>query len=484
MNQINHRMIQGIAWMIAARLADRAIGMLSTLLLARLLAPEDFGLIAMATAIGGLLDVLSAFSFDLALIQKKDTSRAHYDTVFTLNVLFGLGCCALMVALAWPAAHFYQEPRLVTVMLVLSLMYGVSAFSNVGVISFRKELDFRQEFIFIFARRAVTFIVTIGMALWLHSYWALLLGMCIGRAVTVWMSYRMSDFRPRLSLAAASELFHFSRWMLLNNCLGFLRHDGCTFVIGRYFGAAGLGIYTVAYEISNLPSTELVAPINRVTFPGFSKMGEQALISAAYFRLLGMITLLILPVGIGIACVAEPLVQALLGERWLQAIPLIAILAISGAIGATQTNNASVWLALGRPHEVAIVQSCYLLVLFPTLYLCLRRYGVEGAGYAYLAAQLVDVVMEMRTTRRLLGFGWEQVGKTVWRPLVAVGVMYVAVRQLDQALAPTTAWLRLGIDALAGATIYTATVTLLWHLSARPDSAERFCLQRMKAWTT
>jgi O-antigen/teichoic acid export membrane protein len=482
MNQINHRMIQGIAWMIAARLADRSIGMVSTLLLARLLLPDDFGLVAMATAIGGLLDVLSAFSFDLALIQKKQASRVHYDTVFTLNVLFGLCCCALMVALAWPAAHFYDEPRLVTVMLVLSLMYGVSAFSNVGVINFRKELNFRQEFIFIFARRAVTFTVTIGMALWLHSYWALLLGMCIGRIVTVWMSYHMSDFRPRLSLAAAPELFHFSRWMLLNNCLGFLRHDGCTFIIGRYFGAAGLGVYTVAYEISNLPSTELVAPINRVTFPGFSKMGERALISAAYFRLLGMITLLILPVGIGIACVAEPLVHALLGERWQQAIPLIAILAVSGALGATQTNNASVWLALGRPHEVAIVQSCYLLVLFPALYIFLRRYGVVGAGYAYLAAQLVDVVLEMRVTRRVLGFGWDRVLRTVWRPVIAVSLMYLVVTQLDQAIALYMAWLRLALDALAGAVVYAVTVTLLWHVSARPDSAERFCLNRIKGW--
>ena len=249
---------------------------------------------------------------------------------------------------------------------------------------------------------------------------------------------------------------------------------------GRYFGAAGLGVYTVSYEISNLPSTELVAPINRVTFPGFSKMADTAQISASYFRLLGMITLLILPVGIGIACVAEPLVQAMLGDKWHQAVPLIAILAVSGAITATQTNNASVWLALGRPHEVAIVQTCYLLILFPALYLFMRRYGIVGAGYAYLTAQLVDVLLEMSATKRLLKFGWGEVLRTVWRPVAGVAVMALAVAWLDARLAGVHPWLRLLTDSGAGALVYVATVFALWFVSARPQGAERFCLRRLK----
>lgn len=480
MTHINQRMATGIVWMITARLIDRGIGMASTLLLARLLAPDDFGLVAMATAIGGMLDVLGAFSFDLALIQKQHAERRHYDTVWTLNILFGLFCAAALVALAQPAAAFYSEPRLIGVMWVLSLMYLMNAFGNVGVVNFRKELNFRKEFNFIMVRRVVTFIVTIGAAFMLHSYWALLLGMCLGRAVTVIMSYTMNDYRPRLNLSAAGELFHFSKWMLLNNALGFLRHDGCTFIIGRYFGAAGLGVYTVSYEISNLPSTELVAPINRVTFPGFSKMADPTLIAISYLRLLGMITLLILPVGIGIACVAKPLVQAMLGEKWHQAAPLIAILAISGAITATQTNNASVWLALGRPHVVAIVQTCYLLILFPALYFFMRRYGIVGAGYAYLSAQLVDVVLEMSATKRLLHFGWIEVLSTIWRPVVGVIIMSLAVAQLDARLGEVNPWLRLLIDTSAGAVLYVVSVFALWCICARPHSAERFCLSRLR----
>jgi len=480
MTAINQRMGVGIIWMITARLTDRAIGMVSTLLLARMLVPSDFGLVAMATAIGGMLDVFGAFSFDLALIQKRDADRSHYDTVWTLNVIFSVFCGIAMLALALPAARFYHEPRLSAVMCVLALIYGMNALNNVGVVNFRKELQFRQEFIFIFARRVVTFAITIGSAVMLHSYWALLMGMCVGRAVSVWMSYHMNAYRPRLSLAAWRELFHFSKWMLLNNGLGFLRHDGCTFFIGRSFGAAGLGVYSVSYEISNLPSTELVAPINRVTFSGFSQMADAQLIAASYFRLMGIITLLILPVGIGIAAVSEPLVRAMLGERWLDGVPLIAILAISGAINATQTNNSSVWLALGRPHEVAIVQTCYLAILFPALYFFMGHYGVVGAGYAYLTAQLVDVVLEMSATKRLLHFAWSEVARTVWRPIVGVAVMYLAVGRFDPLVAALAPLARLLLDSGAGALAYVATVVSLWWLSARPNSAERFCLQRLK----
>src|SRR5665213_554253 len=127
MSSINQRMASGIVWMVAARLMDRSIGMVSTLILARLLVPGDFGLVAMATAIGGLLDLLGAFSFDLALIQNANAERRHYDTVWTFNAIFGVFCGLALVFLAIPAAMFYHEPRLTRVMYVLSISYFISA---------------------------------------------------------------------------------------------------------------------------------------------------------------------------------------------------------------------------------------------------------------------------------------------------------------------------------------------------------------------
>lgn len=480
MQNINQRMAKGIVWMVGARLLDRSIGIVSTLILARLLMPADFGLVAMATAIGGMLDLLGAFSFDVALIQNSQAGRRQYDTVWTFNVMFGVLCALGLVAFAIPASHYYHEPRLALVMYVLSLSYFINAFSNVGVVNFRKDLNFRQEFISIFARRAVTFAVTVSAAFLLRSYWALLIGMTVGRIAGLVLSYTMNSYRPRFSLSAARELFHFSKWMLVNNALQFLRQDGCTFIIGRIFGASGLGIYSVSYEISNLPSTELVAPINRVTLPGFSKMKDVSDVALSYLRLLGIITLVILPVGLGIAAVAEPLVLTALGDKWTHAVPLIAILAINGAIGATQTNNAAVWLSMGLPREVTRLNAAFVLILFPALYVFLTRYGIVGAGYAYLTAQAVNVPLAMSTTRRLLKFSWTDVLRVAWRPVVAATCMYFAVGAFDRFISGYHPLPRLLLDALLGAAAYCAIILALWLASARPAGAERFCLERAK----
>lgn len=480
MENINQRMARGVAWMVAARLADRSVGLLSTIILARLLVPGDFGLIAMATAIGGMLDLLGAFGFDVALIQKSKTERRHYDTAWTLNLIFGVVCGLGMIVLAEPAAAFYNEPRLSTVMYVLSISSFVIGLNNIGIVDFRKELNFRQEFIFIFVRRAVTFFFTITMAIVFRSYWALLLGILLGRIVNCIMSYVMSSYRPRLSLSAGRELFGFSKWIFVNNLLNFLRHDGCTFIIGKMFGARELGIYRVSYELSNLPSTELVAPINRVAFPGYAKMKTVDEIKFSYLTLLGLITLVIVPIGVGIAAVAEPMVLTVLGSQWIDAAALVAILAISGAINATQTNNTSVYLAMGKPHKITIFQTCYLAILFPTLYFSMKQYGIVGVGYAYLIAQVVDAILQICLSKNLLHFSWSDIARVIWRPVIAALIMYVGVTLVDREIHEQAAWLRMFTDILAGIAVYSSVILVFWIVSSRPDGPETIVLGRAK----
>lgn len=481
MKTIQQRMATGIVWMVGARLMDRGVGVLSTLILARLLVPEDFGVVAMATAIAGILDLLGAFSFDLALIQNKHAGKRQYDTVWTFNVLFGLFCAAALVALAIPAAVFYREPRLEAVMYTLAIPYVVGGFANIGVVNFRKDLKFRAEFNFIFFRRVITFLVTIGCAFWLRSYWALVAGIVVGRAASVQISYMMSHYRPSFTLAASRELFHFSKWLFLNNTLFFLLHSGPNFVIGRLSGALGLGIYTVAYEISNLPSSELVAPINRATFPGFSQMENNEAIAVSYLKLLGMISLLILPVGIGIAAVSEPMVLALLGDRWSAAVPLIQILAAYGAIAATQTNNGVVWMVLGRPRDVTIVTAIFLFIFFPALYFFLQAYGVLGAGYAYLVAAIATVPIGMWNTKRLLGLEWNALARVIWRPLVAAVAMFASVIGFDTMTGNYGVLPRLILESILGAVVYVTVTLTLWVVAGRSAGAESFCIDRVRA---
>ena len=145
MEDVSRKMVRGAAWVIVARLSDRLIGLVSTVILVRILVPADFGLLAMATSIIAMLALISDFSFDLALIQNPKAERRHYDTVWTLNLLFSIAYALMLVLLAQPAAHFYHEPRLAAVMEWLALGTLIGGFTNVGIVAFRKACRFHRH---------------------------------------------------------------------------------------------------------------------------------------------------------------------------------------------------------------------------------------------------------------------------------------------------------------------------------------------------
>ena len=171
------------------KLLDKSIGLISTLVLVRVLTPSDFGLVAMAMAVVALLELMSAFGFDSALIQRQDTARSHFDTAWTFNVIFGVCIALFLVAMAVPAAAFYREPRLEQMLPVLAIGAVVGGFENIGTVAFRKELNFRMEFIYLFIKRIAVFAVVITLALTLRSFWALIFATIAGKAMAVLISY-------------------------------------------------------------------------------------------------------------------------------------------------------------------------------------------------------------------------------------------------------------------------------------------------------
>src|SRR5438067_2459511 len=222
--------------MVAARIADRSVGLISTLILVRLLVPADFGLVVMATVMISALQVLTAFSFDLALIQNASAERRHYDTVWTLAVLFGATITLGLIVLAPLAAAFYGEPRLSVVVYALSIGTFLEGFTNVGVVAFRKEMQFHKEFGFLFTKRLFATSATVSLAFLWRDYWALVAGILTGTVASVWLSYLWHPYRPRFSLEARGEIFGFSRWMFFNNALGFVYYRAADFILGKTAG--------------------------------------------------------------------------------------------------------------------------------------------------------------------------------------------------------------------------------------------------------
>ena len=211
MNDLNQRMARGAAWMVLLRFSERAIGLVSTVLLARILVPADFGLVAMAMSVYAAVEIMTMFSFDIALIQNRDAGKEHFDTAWTFNIIFGGGIMLLMAAAAYPAASFYVDERVAPVMMWLGLGAFFRGFENIGVIYFQKDLNLRKEFELGLTRKLVGFAVTVGIALAYQNYWALVIGTLVQRVFGVAMTFIIHPYRPRLSLAKASARLNSSR---------------------------------------------------------------------------------------------------------------------------------------------------------------------------------------------------------------------------------------------------------------------------------
>jgi O-antigen/teichoic acid export membrane protein len=487
MADLTRAVTTGIGWTAAARMAVRALGLLSTLIVARILAPADYGLVALATSFIALLDLATSFSFDVALIQRADARQVHFHTVWTLNlILYSAVAASVLMSAPW-VARFYHEPRLHAILAWLALAFLVSGFQNTATVAFRKELDFRRDSALMVVQKLLGVAVTIPCAVWLRDYRALVAGQVVGAFGSVAVSFIARPMMPRLTLHSARELFGFSIWLLCNNFIVFLRTRGFDFLIGKWLGAAALGVFNLAFEIANLPSTELVAPVNRVVLPVYARLAQQpAELRREFTRLLQWMALIILPVSVGLAAVAEPAVQVLLGPKWLQVIPLMTPLALAGIFLVLTSNTGPLLNALGKPHVIVWVGALQVGSLIPAVALGMWFAGLVGTAWALaLHSLLLGFVIVYAITVRVTPLRATDIVSAVWRPGAGAALMFAAVRVLHAIIAPAPRLApqsaALAAEVALGVAVYVLAVTALWRLSGKPPGPESSLLAKLVA---
>jgi len=476
-------MARGAIWMVLAKLAERSLGLISTLILARVLLPPDFGIVAMAMSFVALLELITAFGFDTTLIQKQTSDRDHYDTAWTFNILLGGVVAVLMVLCAPAIANFYREPALTLVIVALAIGSVTQGFQNIGVVAFRSEMQFNKEFSFLVAKKLIGFVITIPLAFILDSYWALVIGQVAGRTGSTVLSFLVHPYRPRFTLKSSSVLLNFSKWLLIGNCLGYLRERSSDWVIGRVSGPGALATFNIAYELAALPSSELAAPINRAVFPAYARLAaEDGGLRGGYLSVMAVIALLITPAVLGLACTAPVVVPLVLGPKWLDTIPILVLLSFFGLTMLVQTNAHAAYLALGRAKLAAQLNMVHVTVQLAAMIPLTIKYGATGAASAYLIVTVIMIPISVGVTLRLLQIGVLQFMAGIWRPLAAAGVMYAVVHWFISLEPEGTNPMELAVElaqaALLGVVVYVGMVLLLWVLSGKPYGAERMALDR------
>jgi O-antigen/teichoic acid export membrane protein len=484
---IGERTTRGVGWTVFWRLATRGLGLVSTLILARLLVPADFGLVALATTLSVAVDALATTGVHDVLIRHPGYERRWYDTAFTLTLIRGAATAAVLLLAATPAAAFFDEPRLALILVALAVCALIESTENVGTVDFRKHLRFDLEFIQFIVPRILAIATTVTAAFLLRSYWALVIGLLAQRTGRVALGYILHPYRPRLSLAAWREMLSFSIWLWAIAVAGFLRERTDALIVGRMLDPFKLGLFMLSAEIAALPTTELVGPLCRVLFSSFAAARNlNADLPATFLRALGIAAAIIMPTGVGVALVSSPLVALLLGPKWMDAVELVAIVAPFGALAAIGSISSTVLVVSGHPNAAFWASLAMALLRIVLLVGGIHLYGLLGAAWATACCLPVECVVFTGLALRFLGIPVADLLFQTWRSVAAAAIMVAGIMALGlhdhdlmAAAGLSMPIVQLILTSATGAAIYAASHLALWVLSNRPDGAERFLLMQL-----
>jgi O-antigen/teichoic acid export membrane protein len=479
----------GIAsiYAVLQRVALRGLGFGSTLILVRLLSPEDFGIAVLASAVLATLDLLTWTGFGLAIVRMPAPRAGHYDTAFTLTVLRGAVLAVILFALADWQARFMNEPRLASVIHVIAITVFVDSMASMRLVDFHRDLRFDVLLRYAVVGKVLAMLVSIPLAFILQNYWALVLGNLVSRVLCVPYSYWLAPHRPRLTFSEWRELFGFSKWVLLNNVCVVFDQQVMNFVVGRVQGVSAIGLYQVGAQIGLLPITELAAPIRQPFYAGFARIYHDLVeLRRQFLTGLELLWVLLLPLSLGIALTGREVTLLFLGPQWTEAIPLLPLIALFGLTDAIGQNTHNLFIVLNRQARLVVSYFALVVLRLIAVYVGTLKAGILGAAWAMLLTSCLNAIVWQWLANQLLAISLRDLARRFWRPGVAALLLVAVVWPIPDDIGPRlgiTIWptvTSLAIKTVLGAVAYIGMLGLCWWLSGQPrPSAESHIL----AWS-
>lgn len=469
------KIARGALWMVSLRLLIKSIGFISTFILVRILSPDDFGVMALAMTVYAGAQLLNEFGFDTVLIQNQSATDDFFHTAWTINLLFSILSALFVYLISDWVVRLYEEPRLEIVLIVLSIALIFNGMRNIGIVQFRKHMEFEKEFKYEIAIKLCSFVVTIVFALSLKSYVALFLGILAGSLSGLVLSYIMHPFRPRLSLVKWRALFSVSVWLYVNNFLIYLNTHSQSMVLGRVSDVRNVGLYAVSSEVGTVVRDELIAPINRASYPGYSKIAaDNDQLASTYLRVLGTILLVSLPSGLGMYAIAPAMVPVVFGDGWDDTVTILQYIVLSSVFDSFNTNLAYVYYALGKQRITTYVMAARVVIFLPMLYYFSYQFGAEGAGIAMLASSVAFFPIIQYVFYKQTGIGIYKTLNVFWRPVLASICMVIVVYYARISIVLPGTILDVFSLVIIGILIYVVSLYYFWVMSGRPFGAEDY----------
>jgi teichuronic acid exporter len=406
MTDLRVRAINATFWSLLDAIGVRLVQFVIGIVLARLLLPEQFGLIGMLTIFMAVSQTFLSSGFGSALIQKKEVARADASSVFYYNVVVSLALAGVLCLTAPWIAAFYRQPLLTQLTQAMSLVIVINSFVVVQTAMLIRNVDFKTQTKINLIAGTCSGLIGVAMAYRGFGVWSLVaqqVSEALFRAALFWLFNR---WRPALvfSFRSLHQMFTFGSRVLASALLDQVFSKIYYVIIGRLFSVATLGFYTRASSLVDLPSVTLTSIVTRVSFPVFSSIQtENERLTRGLRRALTMLVFVNSPLMIGLAVVAKPLVQVLLTERWLPSVPYIQLLCIVGLLLPLQTLNLNVITAIGRSDLVLrleLIKKALLVLIMVIVW----RWGIMALIWGYIGVSCLGYLFNSYYTGRILGY--------------------------------------------------------------------------------
>lgn len=415
------RVGSALIWKGVQLFGGKAISLVRILVLARLLAPEEFGLLAIAAVVIELLMAVTTLGTSEALVQRDRVGRRDYDTAWTLEMLRALVVAVLVVVSAPLVAEMFGEPRATPFLQVLGLRPLVDAAASVRLVDLTRSLQMQSVALMRVSSSAIDTLGTILLVLFLPpllvdaavsvalvqtmGVWALVVGAFAGSLSTTVLSYVIAPYRPRLCLdrRAFMSLIGFGKWLLVTGVVGIVGHLALRAIISQRLGTTELGIFYLALKLTLLPNDLAGEVIRSVTFPVVAKArGDIARVRRAFRAAVTAMLAVLMPAYVCMIALSDSVTKHILGEQWHGLAPVIALLAVDGIVDIVADATKPLLLGLGRPHARALIKGVRVAVLVGLAWWLTGEWGVAGAAVAWVVAESVQGVVAVVMARRAL----------------------------------------------------------------------------------
>lgn len=486
MASVSQRTATASIWTIAGKFLARLLDFVSLLILARLLSPADFGIVAIATSVLVIVEAILDLPLTQALVRVPSPSDRMFATAFTLSLIRGAAISLLMIIIAWPMALIYNDPRLFPLVAVVSIAPAMRSVISPRMVLFMQRFDFRREFALDLITKGSTLVFGVGVALATDSYWGLAIGAVAGPTAAAIVSYIFAPMRPKFSLSEWKQFQDMIGWNTVSQVLNSLNWQMDRLLLPRFTSLSTYGAFSVADNLAGIPYQTFVGPLMRPLMAAFSNVSDRSKQITAYLKATNAIMVVAAPILLVIVFLAEPILRIVVGEKWAFAAPILQWLCIVSLIGLPTTIMPPLVMVLDKTRYVALRMFAEFAVRAPVTVFGVVMFGVDGALAARVIAAIVAYVVCLVITRKLIG---ASIGAQLYafvRPLAASLPMIGFLLFVQPVLIamPLGIELIIGVGLCSGASlaIFWLSSLILWQAVGRPDGLEAIVMRKIMPW--